>query len=468
MTEADFSEQFQQDFYSQYEKLRKQRFEPALTTLTHNVGTLLDVRFGASPRLRLRVEAGRIKSANRLLLKAQLPKYRSRITKPDDVFLIIRDVIGTRITCNTVRDAYAVADAIKSVLNDPQPNRSFVSTYKDFEDDYIKKPKESGYRALSLLVGVPVAIGDHTEPVTCEIQIRTLLQHAWGELTHEDTYKPEMKTPPLIVILSRRLANALAVLDEIAQDIRDELDKLESEQANSIGGAESTTDSGGTNATTQGLPEIELQPVPVVQGEHPTQALVEASEPAAPLSEALRTAFRAVFGRDPVLNERQSARLVERFTELGLSETEEVQKILTVMADKVKPLEAAYSGSVVLNDYGRFMHSAAFAHDPDAGIAQIERSFKRSARIRKAMEEFETTFFPGKEVLGTVVHVASDYALVQLPEGVTGIIHVTAIKKSPREFLDLRALVTEGETVRVRIVNRDAANRRIELSLVRL
>jgi hypothetical protein len=60
--------------------------------------------------------------------------------------------------------------------------------------------------------------------VRCEIQLRTLLQDSWGELTHEDTYKPGSKIPPLVTTLSRRMADLLATLDEIAEDLRGELD----------------------------------------------------------------------------------------------------------------------------------------------------------------------------------------------------------------------------------------------------
>jgi ppGpp synthetase/RelA/SpoT-type nucleotidyltranferase len=417
--------------------------------------------------LRLRVETGRIKSANRLLLKAQLPRYRSEITSPGDIFRKVTDIVGTRVTCNTVKDAYAVADEIKLVINSGQPDRTLVKPCEDFEDDYIRQPKDSGYRALSLLVGVPVAIGYHTEPVTSEIQIRTLLQHAWGELTHEDTYKPEMKTPPLIVILSKRLANTLAVLDEIAQDIRDELDKLESEQGAPVGGLEPTTDAELIAAAPQNDTDVEVQHSPPLPVEPAVQVPQGPIQPNASLSpETLRTAFRAAIGRDPELDEKQSAELVQHLADAGVLDVVEIEHALHVMSERVASLKTEYSSSVSLTDYGHLKYTASFLHDPDGTIATIGRVLRRSARMRKQKEEFESAFVTGKEVLGTVVHVASDYALVQLPEGVTGIIHVTAIKKNPTDFLDVHELMTEGQTVRVRIVKSDSATRRIELSLV--
>src|SRR5438045_2384732 len=137
MADERFSQSFSDAFYTLYDKLRRQRFEPTLPTLNHNLKTLLDAKFGVSPRLRLRVERGRIKSANRLLLKAQLPKYYSRISAPEDIFKVIRDLVGTRITCNTINDVYAVAREIKAVATSGTANRSLVKEYEDFEDDYI-------------------------------------------------------------------------------------------------------------------------------------------------------------------------------------------------------------------------------------------------------------------------------------------------------------------------------------------
>ncbi len=50
---------------------------------------------------------------------------------------------------------------------------------------------------------------------------------AGGELTHEDTYKNDGELPPLVEVLSRRMADLLATLDDIAEDLRDELDRLD-------------------------------------------------------------------------------------------------------------------------------------------------------------------------------------------------------------------------------------------------
>ena len=62
-----------------------------------------------------------------------------------------------------------------------------------------------------------VNAGLSREVVACELQLRTLLQESWGELTHEDTYKPGSSALRLVTTLSRRMADLLATLDDMAE-----------------------------------------------------------------------------------------------------------------------------------------------------------------------------------------------------------------------------------------------------------
>ena len=93
--------------------------------------------------------------------------------------------------------------------------------------DYIRDDiKPSGYRAYHMNLITPVGNpGVGWELVRCELQIRTLLQDSWGELTHEDTYKPGGESSEFVETLSRRMAEVLAVMDDLAQDLRAELDR---------------------------------------------------------------------------------------------------------------------------------------------------------------------------------------------------------------------------------------------------
>lgn len=55
--------------------------------------------------------------------------------------------------------------------------------------DYIKTPKDNGYRSYHLIVEIPVYFSDKVRPVRCEIQIRTIAMDFWATLDHDMQYK---------------------------------------------------------------------------------------------------------------------------------------------------------------------------------------------------------------------------------------------------------------------------------------
>ncbi len=55
--------------------------------------------------------------------------------------------------------------------------------------DYIKDPKQNGYRSLHLIVSIPVFLSNENEHVKVEIQIRTIAMDFWASLEHELAYK---------------------------------------------------------------------------------------------------------------------------------------------------------------------------------------------------------------------------------------------------------------------------------------
>jgi hypothetical protein len=95
------------------------------------------------------------------------------------------------------------------------------------ERDYVLEPKESGYRAWHVDLEVSIEVDGKAAEATVELQVRTLLQDSWGELTHEDTYTKDGQLPPLVEVLSKRMADLFATLDDIAEDLRSELDRLD-------------------------------------------------------------------------------------------------------------------------------------------------------------------------------------------------------------------------------------------------
>lgn len=101
---------------------------------------------------------------------------------------VAQDLLGARVVCWFVDDCTGILNFIKS---------SNHLAMHDKVEDYIASPKTSGYRSIHILADVrydavrherdKVVVAD--DKITCEIQIRTKLQDAWGDVTHEFHYK---------------------------------------------------------------------------------------------------------------------------------------------------------------------------------------------------------------------------------------------------------------------------------------
>lgn len=175
---------------------------------------------------RIKVSPGRVKGRERTWRKLELPKYKARIDSLETIPSILDDLVGLRITCNNRSDVQRVMDIVRDLDVYAEGMEPVLCQEQGSYRDYLEKPKASGYRAVHINLLTSVPAGLKRKVITCELQVRTLLQDGWGELTHEDTYKPGSATPPLVGLLSRRMADLLAAVDDIAQDIRDELDRL--------------------------------------------------------------------------------------------------------------------------------------------------------------------------------------------------------------------------------------------------
>ena len=115
----------------------------------------------------------------------------------------INDVAGIRIVCSFTKDIYMLADMIAS-----QSDLTVLSI-----KDYIKFPKESGYKSYHLIVTVPVFLSDRVVDTKVEIQIRTLAMDFWASLEHKIYYKFEGNAPSYISRDLRECSAIVSMLD---------------------------------------------------------------------------------------------------------------------------------------------------------------------------------------------------------------------------------------------------------------
>ena len=115
----------------------------------------------------------------------------------------INDIAGIRIVCSFTSDIYRIVEMIG------KQNDFTVISVKD----YIKHPKESGYKSYHMLVTVPIFMGDELIDTKVEIQIRTIAMDFWASLEHKIYYKFEGNAPDYISKDLQECSNIVSELD---------------------------------------------------------------------------------------------------------------------------------------------------------------------------------------------------------------------------------------------------------------
>lgn len=143
----------------------------------------------------------RIKTQESVMQKITRKGYEETM---ESIVANIDDIAGIRIVCSFVPDIYRIAEMIGK-----QDDLTVVSI-----KDYIKKPKESGYKSFHMNVTVPVFLSDKVVDTQVEIQIRTIAMDFWASLEHKIYYKFEGHAPQYISKELRECAGIVSTLDE--------------------------------------------------------------------------------------------------------------------------------------------------------------------------------------------------------------------------------------------------------------
>ncbi|MCC5976669.1 MAG: RelA/SpoT domain-containing protein [Salinarimonas sp.] len=145
----------------------------------------------------------RVKEESSLLAKAF---HRNKNYK--NPYNDIEDKVGFRLVVLLLDDIKIVEEIItdSSLWN--------ASKARDFEEEKTLKPFEFDYQSVHYIIrnsseflidDVKIDAG-----IPCEIQIRTMLQHAYAELTHDTIYKPSVQAEPDV---KRAAAKSMALIE---------------------------------------------------------------------------------------------------------------------------------------------------------------------------------------------------------------------------------------------------------------
>jgi len=157
--------------------------------------------------LRIAYIDGRVKTPTSIIKKAC-----EKDISVKDVFDKMDDIVGLRVIVNNLKDIEPLIEELK--------------THPKFR--IVEREEHTGtepYRAVHLKVTYRLSNNDPGSDVTCEIQIRTLLQDGWAILSHHDLYKNQAELPDLAKPISKHLSESLHTLDRLANDLREHIEE---------------------------------------------------------------------------------------------------------------------------------------------------------------------------------------------------------------------------------------------------
>lgn len=196
------------DFFTEYQA-RLPEYEEAAREAERFVARALQ---GSSARIQ--AVSSRAKSPYSLLDKLRRKEYADPATD-------IKDLIGVRVVTNYPDDAERAAQALRPFFN--------VDEDESYDRLSQLEPDAFGYRAIHLVVqldeveaGIHQALGSNW----FEIQVRSLLQHAWATIQHEVEYKAGIELPEELIRRLAAVAGGLETLDYSFMGIRSQQDDL--------------------------------------------------------------------------------------------------------------------------------------------------------------------------------------------------------------------------------------------------
>lgn len=223
MTQDEFLQQWDahKDAYRAWGRLVRSEVENRLVNNNKNLNIGSFIKIPAEPRL---------KEDDSLITKAF---HRNKGYK--DPFAEIEDKVGLRFVVLLTTEIEKIQSVIEQAID-----LWTASLDRDFEAERDSRPAEFGYQSKHYVLraardfeyeGVQVPYN-----TPCEVQIRTLLQHAHSELTHDNIYKRDpgkevskavqravAKSMALIEAVDDYFLHAIRALEEATQVERDAL-----------------------------------------------------------------------------------------------------------------------------------------------------------------------------------------------------------------------------------------------------
>jgi putative GTP pyrophosphokinase len=167
--------------------------------------------------------AERVKSRESLMGKIARPER----TYPS--LAAVTDILGIRVITYFEDSIDDIAQLIETEFK--------VDLKNSIDKRTLAEPTHFGYRSLHYICEIPPSYIGSLEgdlPWCFEIQIRTVLQHAWAEMEHDLGYKSQESVPAQVRRRLSRIASLLEICDEEFVEIRRFLDKYQADMKQRI------------------------------------------------------------------------------------------------------------------------------------------------------------------------------------------------------------------------------------------
>ncbi len=159
----------------------------------------------------------RVKEPTSILEKMQRKGYEVSV---ENIETKLNDVAGVRVICSFADDIYYLADMLSR-----QDDLTVIQ-----KKDYIKNPKENGYRSLHLIIQIPIFLSDQKKQMRVEVQFRTIAMDFWASLDHKLKYKKNLKNSEMITRELKQCADIIGGVDVRMQEIRNLIEDGEDEE----------------------------------------------------------------------------------------------------------------------------------------------------------------------------------------------------------------------------------------------
>lgn len=217
----------------------------------------------------------------------------------------VTDLAGVRIITYFTDDADAIANLIEAEFE--------IDVDNSVDKRRLLEPNEFGYLSIHHVACLPERRAALTEysrfsGLKVEIQIRSILQHAWAEIEHDLGYKSAVAVPRKLRRRISRLAGLLELADQEFRTVRDEIGRYERD-----------------------LPKLVIEEPQTVELDKPSlEAYVKLGDLPKNIDQRIAEAAGGILDDDPAIDYA-----LTRLSWLGIKNLAQVEDFLCKFADPV-------------------------------------------------------------------------------------------------------------------------------------